>query len=381
MKEKLYLYIKNKINFHFNCFKFCLFILFAIINFFINKIQFKIKIRNEHDDSLLIFKTFISSNSQKKSKPKISIFIPIYNKEDYIYRCIKSIQIQTLKEIEIIAVNDHSNDSSLKILINLAKNDNRIKIVNNDKNKGLLYSRAMGILSSSGEYLMNLDSDDELNDYNCLKNLYNKAKRYNIDIINFIFMDKKLNKAINNCNKINIVLKQPELFFSIFHTNNEIKDYNIWNKLIKREIFLKAYFAFKKEIYNWKWNYFEDDIWNILVNRFANSKLCINRAYYIYNYNKDSLINKKQGIIEFLNLLYRHEMYKKLFFNKENERFLIAEYLFLFKRIELRLNDLLLINDHDINHQFIKIFRNFLENYNCTDYQRKEIINLINSLS
>lgn len=380
MKEKLYLYIKNKINFHFNCFKFCLFILFAIINFFINKIQFKIKIRNEHDDSLLIFKTFTSSNSQIKSKPKISIFIPIYNKEDYIYRCIKSIQIQTLKEIEIIAVNDHSNDSSLKILINLAKNDNRIKIVNNDKNKGLLYSRAMGILSSSGEYLMNLDSDDELNDYNCLKNLYNKAKRYNIDIINFIFMDKKQNKAINNCNKINIVLKQPELFFSIFHTNNEIKDYNIWNKLIKREIFLKAYFAFKKEIYNWKWNYFEDDIWNILVNRFANSKLCINRAYYIYNYNNDSLMNKRFGTIEFENLLYRHEMYKKIFSNKEDEKFLIAEYILLLNIFHSRINSIILLNSHKINNRIFNIFKFFLKTYNCSEKQRIDTINFMSSI-
>ena len=160
----------------------------------------------------------------------------------------------------------------------MAKIDNRIKIVNNDKNYGLLYSRAMGILSSSGEYLMNLDADDEFNGCNSLKNLYYKAKRYNLDIINFLFMDKKQNKSINNCKKINVVLKQPELFYSIFHTNNEIKDYNIWNKLIRRQTFIKAYRAFKKEIYILKWNYYEDDIWNILVNKYATSKLCVNRV-------------------------------------------------------------------------------------------------------
>ena len=113
-------------------------------------------------------------NYQKDKRPKISIFIPIYNKENYVSRCIKSIQAQTLNEIEIVAVNDHSNDSSLEILENLAKNDKRIKILNNYKNKGLLFSRAVGILNSSGEYLMNLDSDDELKGYNSLKNLYYK---------------------------------------------------------------------------------------------------------------------------------------------------------------------------------------------------------------
>ena len=278
-------------------------------------------------------------------------------------------------------MNDHSTDNSLKILISLAKNDNRIKIINNEKNQGLLYCRALGIMSSSGEYLMNVDSDDYLKSSNSLKNLYNKAKRYNIDIITFSFYDKKREQKINICNQMNIIQKQPELFFSIFYPNNEIKDYYIWNKLIKREIFQKSYQAFKKEINIWKWNYFEDDIWNILVNKFAKSKLCIEKTIYIYNFDKDSLINKKQGIIEFQNLLYRHEMYKKLFSNKENERFLIAEYLFLLKRLEFQLDYLLLINDNNINNQFINIFKNFLLNYNCTDYQKNETINLINSIS
>ena len=109
-----------------------------------------------------------------------------------------------------------------------------------------------------------------------------------------------------------IIQKQPQLFKSIFGSTNEIKDYYIWNKIIKRETFQKAFEAFKKEIYSLKWNYFEDDIWNILVNRFAKSKLCISRVIYIYNYNEDSLMNKRLGITEFKNLIFRHEMYKKI---------------------------------------------------------------------
>ena len=76
----------------------------------------------------------------------------------------------------------------------MTETDNRIKIINNDKNYGLLFSRAMGILKSSGEYLMNLDADDELKGYNSLKYLYYKAIRYNIDIITFSFKDIKENK-------------------------------------------------------------------------------------------------------------------------------------------------------------------------------------------
>jgi glycosyltransferase involved in cell wall biosynthesis len=79
-------------------------------------------------------------NKNKKSSnslPKISIFLPIYNKAEYLYRSIKSIQFQTLKNLEIISVNDCSEDDTLEVLLKLAKNDKRIKIINNKKNMGL----------------------------------------------------------------------------------------------------------------------------------------------------------------------------------------------------------------------------------------------------
>ena len=104
----------------------------------------------------------------KEKLPKISVFLPIYNKDKYIKRCIESIQRQGLKNIEIVAVNDNSNDETLNILIDYSKNDSRIKIVNNDKNHGLLYSRAMGILNSSGKYIMNVDPDDEFSNNDSL---------------------------------------------------------------------------------------------------------------------------------------------------------------------------------------------------------------------
>jgi cellulose synthase/poly-beta-1,6-N-acetylglucosamine synthase-like glycosyltransferase len=81
---------------------------------------------------------------------KVSVFLPIYNKEKFLFRSINSIQSQSLKNIEIIAVNDGSTDNSLKILRKLSKKDKRIKLINNDRNHGLLYSRAMGIINSSG---------------------------------------------------------------------------------------------------------------------------------------------------------------------------------------------------------------------------------------
>ena len=112
-------------------------------------------------------------------------------------------------------MNDCSNDSSLEILTNLAKNDGRIKIVNNDKNRGLLYSRAKGILYSSGEYLLNLDPDDEIYGKDSLEYLYNQSKFYNLDIISFYVNQKKGNSIIK-CNHKNQILQRQNLFSSIF---------------------------------------------------------------------------------------------------------------------------------------------------------------------
>ena len=93
-------------------------------------------------------------------------------------------------------MNDCSNDSTLQKLMELSRKDDRIKIVNNNKNRGLLYSRAIGILKSSGEYIMNLDSDDEIKGYDSLEYLYNKTLVTNVDIITFNIFDQKENTSI-----------------------------------------------------------------------------------------------------------------------------------------------------------------------------------------
>ena len=343
--------------------------LFYIYLYFIF-IYFYKSFQNKYLSFFLIIYLLLLNNKEKR--PKISIFLPTYNKEQYIQKNIQIIQNQTLKDIEIVVVNDFSSDMTLNILMDLAKIDNRIKIVNNDKNHGLLYSRAMGILNSSGEYIMNVDPDDQLENNDNLEYLYNITKLFNVDIISFNFYDQKRNK-IFKCKNRNKIEKQPELFYSIFGKNNVIKDFFIWNKLVKRKIFLKAYQDFKEAIYNGKWNYFEDDIWNILVNRYAKSKLCVNKLIYNYTYNKDSLMSKRYGLIEFYNLLYRHQMYKKIFTTKADKKYLFAEYFFLFNRLKRKVNHLLIINDKIINNQINNIFMNFLQEGKCTRKEKKKI--------
>ena len=317
------------------------------------------------------------NNNYKYNKAIISIYLPIYNKEKYLFKSIKSIQKQTLKNIEIVAVNDCSNDNSLKILKKLAMKDSRIKIINNKKNRGLLFSRAMGIINSSGKYLMNLDPDDQLASDNDLKYLYKIIKKRKVDVITFAYLEK--GKVTLKCSNFNKVLKQPKLFNSTFNQrNNYIIDYVLWNKLIKRNLLIKVYKFFKKKIYSNKWNYGEDTIWSLLINKYAKSMICTNKTIYLYKTNVDSLMNNRNNYMEIKNRIYILKMYKEIFRSKKERKYLCAHILqFIF---ELKKDKLLSIikDNNDINQKIIELLKPFFNKYYCSENVFQKIKTFIN---
>ena len=115
-------------------------------------------------------------------RPKISIIIPVYNTAAYLQRCLDSICAQTLREIEVICVNDASPDNSLEFLQEYAARDNRIVIVNFSRNLGVSAARNAGIAISRGNYLGFVDSDDYI-DPHFYESLYAKAHATNAGIV------------------------------------------------------------------------------------------------------------------------------------------------------------------------------------------------------
>ena len=90
---------------------------------------------------------------------KVSVIVPIYNTKRYLYKCIDSIINQTFKELEIILVDDGSTDGSSEVCDEYAGKDERIKVIHQE-NKGLVYSRYIGVSNAAGEYIGFVDSDD-----------------------------------------------------------------------------------------------------------------------------------------------------------------------------------------------------------------------------
>ena len=120
------------------------------------------------------------------NRPKVSILIPVYNTAKYLPKCMASVQRQTLKDIEIIAVNDASPDNAAEVLAEYAAHDPRIKVVTHEKNGGILAARLSGIAAATGEFLIFLDADDYLNT-DTARACYAKAKKTGADMIHFCF--------------------------------------------------------------------------------------------------------------------------------------------------------------------------------------------------
>lgn len=112
---------------------------------------------------------------------KVSIIIPVYNAKDYLERCLDSVCNQTLKDIEIICINDCSTDNSLEILKRYALKDSRITIIDCEINGGESKARNLGLERATGEYIAFVDNDDTV-DLDFYEKLYNKAKTGDFDI-------------------------------------------------------------------------------------------------------------------------------------------------------------------------------------------------------
>ena len=114
----------------------------------------------------------------KKNKYKFSVIIPIFNSEKFIRKTLVHLKNQNFKNFEILIINDHSIDNSLKICKILSKKYKNISIFNNKKNLGVSISRNKGIKNAKGEYIIFLDSDDYLlnNSIGKINNFINNKK-------------------------------------------------------------------------------------------------------------------------------------------------------------------------------------------------------------
>lgn len=179
-------------------------------------------------------------------KPKISIILPVYNSEKYIEDTIKSVLNQTLKEFELIIVDDGSSDNSYKICNKLALLDNRIKLFRK-MNGGISDARNFGLTKAKSDYISFLDHDDLISP-NLLEENYILAVKYKADIVKYgreyiyIKNSEILRSSVNK--------RDFKIYHGPFTTQQYLKmRYNntlelVWDGLYKRSIILENNITF-----------------------------------------------------------------------------------------------------------------------------------------
>ena len=165
---------------------------------------------------------------------KISVIIPVYNTEDYIEKCIRSIMDQTYKNLEIIIVNDGTTDKSIDICKKLQREDNRIVIIN-QKNMGVGAARNHGIDVSTGDFISFVDSDDMVD-----KEFYKELVAAQI-VTNADIVESGAKVVLGENNEIYPYEKKEKII--IYGNHDYVKNYlnfslnvSVWGKIYKREL-------------------------------------------------------------------------------------------------------------------------------------------------
>ena len=168
---------------------------------------------------------------------KVSIIVPVFNTQPHITRCLDSLISQSLRDIEIIIVDDCGSDGAMSIAQEFAARDPRIHILRNLKNLGLLHTRCAGAAMARGEYILYVDSDDYIKPNLC-ELCYERARESKADMVVFGSECRGFYRYVYQP-KGSRIYTGSALSKLIFPTRSKFSPY-LWNKLYKRELIAKA---------------------------------------------------------------------------------------------------------------------------------------------
>ena len=247
------------------------------------------------------------------NEPKISAIMPLYKGGKYLHYSLRSIQNQKMKDIEIILVDDNSQDDTLQILSKYMKEDPRIKLIKNEVNRKVLYSKSIAALNAKGKYIIQLDQDDIFIRDDIFDLLYEEAEKNNLDLLQVRDITKNnfhLNKKtiVNSVGrhyilpKNNQIKTQPELKDTMYINNNI---YLLWGLLIKTNIYKKAIYFLWNIIINYQIIFHEDYIVLFMIIIFSKKYKYSNTFSLIHLNNIRSSSNKHWDLKEYyLSILF-----------------------------------------------------------------------------
>ncbi len=320
----------------------------------------------------------------------ISVIIPAYNVEKYIEDCLNSVLNQTFKDLEIIVVDDGSDDGTLNIIEEYASKDNRINLIKKD-NKGPGSARNSGLDVASGEYIYMLDSDDIL-DTNALEELYELSTEKNTDLI--MFKSENFNHNLNEPaeDKYYLLEQMPPSYNNkLFSFNDLVDDFDkidivVYTKFFKQDLIRDV--RFDEDII------FEDNIFTIDYIYKANRIYFYNKKLYNRRLRKNSIItstSKKHTDSVEVNRRMINNIKKHGYYDKVKEKLFVKnltkltyrlfdiqdeykEYFFKILKEDFTNRKEEILNELDFNlidEKTIYIFNSLLESSNYCEFESK----------
>lgn len=221
---------------------------------------------------------------------KISVIVPVHNMANYLEQSLNSVLNQTLRNIEIICIDDASADESYQILSGIAQMDHRIQVYHFEENRSAWAARKLGIEKATGEYIMFLDADDEIMPCAC-EELYHEMEKHPVDILHFDteiinvngLPQKRIDSMIRFVKPYNGEIRgtQREVFTACF--DKEQYSFSLWNKLFSTELCKKALPWMKDAVLPKA----QDKLAYFIISYFAQSYRGIpGRVYYRYYFGR-----------------------------------------------------------------------------------------------
>ena len=245
------------------------------------------------------------------------MIIPIYNAEKYLHYSLRSVQNQKMEDIEIIIIDDNSNDNSNQIIHKFMKDDKRIKLIENKISRQILFSKSIGALNSRGKYIIEMDQDDMFIRDDAFDYIYNESENNNLDFLSFKYISAenafKEIKYINNFIKDkNIIIYQPELKYSMFKTNNCL----LWGHLINSDLYKKVIYHLWPIIINYKIIFQEDFLITFFILIFAERfKKIEKKIFFHFNNRKSASKDYKNNYDYYLSIIFAGNIFYDYYFD------------------------------------------------------------------
>ena len=235
------------------------------------------------------------------NRPLISVFIPAYNEEKNIEKCIRSVAVQTWKNIEILVIDDGSTDATARIVRQAAQQDRRVRLIQLSENRQLFHARLAGMEAAKGDYLLSVDADDQISeDY--LEQLLLASLTADADLAicdDLIYRDVDENvlftpHKVPIDRKYLLPLENVEYEYYRYNGQNRIIDQSyvvFWSKLYRRDLVDRALPWLRQE--KLPIIYTEDVLYAGVFLRLAKRTVFTHNGTYYYTDNPQSVMRAK----------------------------------------------------------------------------------------